>query len=393
MPEAGRPRRTHRILDPPKGQCPVNALDGRLGVMHVVLSLRPGGTERLVVEMARRAGPSVRASICCLDERGAWADEAERDGVPVTVLGRRPGFRPGLGFRLAAAARAHRARVLHCHQYTPFVYGVLAKCTNPGLRIVFTEHGRLADSPPSPRRRVANAFFGRAAGHFFAVSDELRRFLEREGFPAGRLRVLPNGIDIGPRPAPGSREDARRRLGIGTEAPLVGTAARLDPVKGLETLVAAFDRLRGARPDARLLVLGDGPERSALEADIARRGLGAAVTLAGHRGDVRDLLPALDLYVNSSTYEGVSLTILEAMAAEVAVVATAVGGTPEVVADGETGRLVPPRDADALFLAIDTLLGDAALRARLAGAGRRRAEERFDFERMMSMYRQAYGVK
>ncbi len=371
----------------------MSAPNGRLNVLHVVLGLTPGGTERLVVEMARRAGPSVRAAVCCLDERGAFADELESSGIPVTVLGREPGFHPGLALRIREVARAHRARVLHCHQYTPFVYGVLANSLSPAMRLVFTEHGRLADAPPSARRRLANALFGRARGEFFAVSDELRQFLEAEGFPRGRVRVLPNGIDLGPPPTRERRAAARRVLGFDGEAPLIGTAARLDPVKDLATLVRAFDDVRRKQPHAKLVIFGDGPERDRLAEEAARRGVEGSLAFAGHRADVRDLLPAFDLYVNCSTYEGVSLTILEAMAAGIPVVASAVGGTPEVVVDGATGSLVPARDATALAKAMLGLLENPETRTRFGAAGRLRAEERFDFERMMSMYRRAYGAE
>jgi glycosyltransferase involved in cell wall biosynthesis len=359
-------------------------------VLHVVLTLRPGGTERLVVDMVRRAPAWVESSVLCLDEPGPWAAALEELDVPVTALHRRSGFRPELGARIARWASAHRVDVLHCHQYTPFVYGALAKLLRPSMRLVFTEHGRLADAPPSPRRRWANAFLGRIPGRFFAVSDELRRFLEVEGFPPGRLEVLPNGIDLGPVPSAATRARAREALGAGADELLVGSAARLDPVKGLGTLIAAFARVKEEHPSARLVILGEGPERAALEREIVAQDLEDAVRLAGHRPDVRDLLPAFDLYVNSSTYEGVSLTILEAMAAALPVVATAVGGNGEVVEDGVTGVLVPSRDALRLAARMSALLDDPVRRRTLGDAGRSRAEQRFAFHRMLSMYLAAY---
>lgn len=359
-------------------------------VLHVALALNPGGAERLVVELATRAPAGVASAVCCLDERGAWADDLESRGIRVFNLGRRPGFRPGLAWRLARLAAAEGIHVLHCHQYTPFVYGALARLAHPRLRLVFTEHGRLADAPPSPRRRLANRLLSRTPGRFFAVSDELRRFLETEGFPPRRMEVLPNGIDPGPRPGAAERASARRTLGLPGDASVIGTAARLDPVKDLPRLVEAFAAVRAAHPAARLVILGDGPERGAIEAARDRVGAGDAVLLPGHRADVRTLLPGFDLYVNCSTYEGVSLTILEAMAAGLPVAATAVGGTPEVVVDGATGRLVPPRDTAALAAALAGILADPARAAGLGEAGRRRMEERFSFDAMMSMYVKAW---
>lgn len=366
------------------------APERRVRVLHVVLSLHPGGTERLVVDMVRRAPSWVDPRVICLDDAGPWAGSLEEMDVPVVALHRRPGFQPSLGLRIARLAAAQDVDVLHAHQYTPFAYAALAKLLRPKLRLVFTEHGRLADAPPSQRRRFANAFLGRVPGRFFAVSDELRRFLEAEGFPAGRFEVLPNGIDLGAVPSAAARSQARETLGIREDALLVGTAARLDPVKGLDVLLAAFALVRAQHATARLVILGEGPERAALERAIAVRDLSSAVRLTGHRADVRDLLPGFDLYVNSSTYEGVSLTILEAMAAALPVVATAVGGNGEVVEDQRTGVLVPARDPEALARTVAMLLGDPVRRRALGDAGRIRVEQRFAFERMMSMYLAAY---
>jgi glycosyltransferase involved in cell wall biosynthesis len=361
-----------------------------LRVLHVALALNPGGAERLVVDLASRAPAGIEAAVCCLDEVGSWARGLQERGVPVIALGRRPGFHPSLALRLARILSARQVDVLHCHQYTPFVYGSLAKLLRPRTRLVFTEHGRLSDAAPSTRRRRANAWLGRIPGRFFAVSDELRGFLEAEGFPAGRLEVLPNGIDPGSPPAAADRVRSRAALDLPEGVPVVGTAARLDPVKDLPSLVAAFARLRERLPSVRLVVVGDGPERGRIEREVSSRGLAAAVSLPGHRADVRALLPGFDLYVNCSTYEGVSLTILEAMAAGLPVVATRVGGTPEVVVDGETGLLVPPRDDAALEAALADLLADRERRIRLGAAGRARVEQRFAFDRMMSMYRKAW---
>src|SRR4051794_805843 len=118
------------------------------GIAQVVLSLSPGGTERLVIELSKRTRNAVRVVIC-LDEEGAWSPELEAHGIPVVALRRQPGFRPGLGLKIARTARQFGASILHCHHYSPFVYGKIAAAVMPGLRVVFTEHGRLSDGPPS----------------------------------------------------------------------------------------------------------------------------------------------------------------------------------------------------------------------------------------------------
>ena len=358
-------------------------------VLQVVLSLHPGGTERLVVELARRLAGRATTMVCCLDEAGTWGEELATSGVPVVALGRRPGFRPRLGLRIAAAAAAHRADVIHCHHYSPFVYACVSRLAYGGARLLFTEHGRLADAPPSPRRRAANALLARLPDRVFTVSEDLRRHLVSEGFAPGQVTVVHNGIDVPPLPPPHARAEARAALGFPADALVLMTVARLDPVKDLGSLLASGSMLSEHYPGVRLAIVGDGPERPALEADAARRGLGEPERFTGHREDVRALLAAADIYVNSSTFEGVSLTILEAMAAALPVVATQVGGTPEVVT-AEAGVLVRPRDPVALAAALTRLARDEQARLALGRGGRRRVEERFTLDRMVQTYFDVY---
>ena len=264
--------------------------------------------------------------------------------VPVDSLSRQPGFRPALALELARVMKERQIDVVHCHHYSPYVYGLLATVRHPRVRLVFTEHGRLSDAAPSRKRRIVNPLLARWPARLYAVSADLKRHMVAEGFPARRLNVIYNGIDAGERPKAAQRQAARQSLGVPQDAFVVGTVGRLDPVKNLPALLRAHAALVAEQPAARLVIVGDGPERGALEAEVQRLGLGATVMLTGYRSDVRAIMPAFDVYANTSTYEGVSLTILEAMAAALPVVATRVGGNPEVVVDHETGRLVASRD-------------------------------------------------
>jgi glycosyltransferase involved in cell wall biosynthesis len=357
-----------------------------LRVMQVVLSLTAGGTERLVIEIVRSLQrQSVESVVCCLDEEGAWAEEMTRIGVPVIALGRRSGFRPGLGCTIARLAARYRVDVLHCHHYTSFVYGQIAALMKPGLRVVFTEHGRLSDSAPSRKRRLVNPLLGRLPAAIYAVSEDLGRHMVAEGFPAARVQVLHNGIDPGRHTSGEARRLARRTLDLPDAAFVIGTVARLDPVKDLATSLEAFAMLRAHIGGARLVIVGDGLERQSLEEAGDRLGINDAVVWTGHRQDVRSLLPAFDLYVNSSIHEGVSLTILEAMAASIPIVATRVGGNPEVV-DLDTGLLVTPRSAADLALALRALASDPIRRRRMGEAARARVKTAFSLDRMVAAY-------
>ena len=361
-------------------------------VMHVALSLSPGGAERMVIEIAKRLSPRHRTVVCCLDEPGAWAGEVEAHGMAVVALGRPPGFRPEVALQIAEVAAAHRVSILHCHQYSSFVYGQLAALRRRRLRVIFTEHGRFSDAPPSIKRRLVNPVFGRLPDAICAVSEELRRHMIAEGFPPGRVEVIPNGVEPGPRATLMDRLQARRALGVDEGAFVVGTAARLDPVKDLTTLVGAFRLLSARVAGARLVIMGDGPERVRLTEAAARAGLGDVVVFAGQRTDLRQLLPGLDVYVNCSTSEGVSVTILEAMAASLPVVATRAGGNPEVVNDGHTGRLIGVRSPQALAAALDALAAAPGQRARLGSAGRARVERHFAMDGVAGAYARKYSA-
>jgi len=357
-------------------------------VLQVVLSLNPGGTERLVLELVKRLHPRIPMAVCCLDERGSWAAELDGRCDGVVSLGRRPGFRPTLGQAIANQVRRHRASVVHAHHYSSFVYAALARLWLPRTRVVFTEHGRVSDAPPALKRKVVNQVLAKLSSATFAVSADLRAHLVHEGFPARAVDVVYNGIEVGPLPTSEDRRAARERLGVPEDAVLIGTVARLDVVKNLETLIRAMAALRATTP-ASLLIVGDGPEREALGAAAGAAGVAAAVTFLGHRDDARRWLAACDIYANSSVSEGVSLTILEGMAAGLPVVATRVGGTPEVL-DDTCGRLVPARNVERLAGALQELAAAPGLRRALGLAARARAEQQFTLDRMVGTYQAVY---
>ncbi len=357
--------------------------------MQLVLSLSPGGTERLVIEIVRALAPQIESIVCCLDEPGAWAAELAELGVPVIALSRQPGFHPGLAIRLARVLKDREIDIVHCHHYSPYVYGLLASLLKPSVQLVFTEHGRLSDAPPSLKRRLINPVLSRWPGKLCAVSADLKNHMVAEGFPAKRVGVTYNGIDPGHRPTPFQRSAARALLGVPEEAFVVGTVGRLDPVKNLHLLLQAHAFLVSKHPQLRTVIVGDGAEREGLERHARSLGISDSVMFAGYRSDVRLLMSAFDVYANTSTYEGVSLTILEAMATALPVVATRVGGNPEVVIDQETGLLVPGI-AGAVADAIGGLVHDGRRRRVMGDAGRFRVKRHFSITRMVEEYAGVY---
>lgn len=357
-------------------------------VLQVVLSLNPGGTERLVIEICKRLAQQVDSFVCCLDEPGEWAAELAALDIPVSALGRGSGFQPGLSRAIARMIESHAIDVVHCHHYSPYVYGLFASALTK-TPLVFTEHGRLSDAAPSLKRRLVNPVLSAIGGRICAVSADLKRHMVAEGFPERRVHVVHNGIDPGRRATAAQHRAAREALGIAHDAFVIGSVGRLDPVKNLGALIEAQSLLLQAFPASRVVIVGDGPERQALEAQAAGLGIADAVTFAGYRSDVRELMAAFDVYANTSTYEGISLTILEAMAAGLPVIATPVGGNPEVVVQHETGLLVPAR-ARSIADAIAPLVDDPQRRRVIGDAGRWRVLRHFSIARMVGDYANFY---
>jgi glycosyltransferase involved in cell wall biosynthesis len=359
-------------------------------VLQVVLSLNPGGTERLVIDLVHHLrAHAVESVVCCLEEAGSWASQLTSAGVRVVSLQRRAGFSPDVARRLARVMVEHGIHVVHAHHYSPFVYAQLGALRAGNRRVVFTEHGRLSDAPPSTKRQIVNPLLGRLPAAIFAVSHDLRRYMIDEGLPCDRVRVLHNGISPEPLPTEAVRSQARSALELDPSRIVVGTVARLDPVKDLGTLIEAFGLLHRRSADTHLVIVGDGTERASLADKIAALGLNAAVTLTGHHESPRMLLPGFDVYVNSSVHEGLSVTILEAMSAALPVVATHVGGNPELVS-ADTGSIVPPRDPAAMGQVLNELAADRSLRKAYGAAGRARVESCFTFEQMALAYLQSY---
>jgi glycosyltransferase involved in cell wall biosynthesis len=208
--------------------------------------------------------------------------------------------------------------------------------------------------------------------------------------PRERTEVIPYGLDTA-RFAPRDRTEARAALGLSPESRVVGTVGRLNAQKGHTYLLQAAERLAERRSDIEWVIAGDGELRARIEDEARLRGLEHHVRFLGHRKDVPEILAALDVFVLSSNFEGMCFAVAEALAVGVPVVATDVGGVSQSVVDGETGLLVPPRDATALADAIERLVDDGDAATRLGRAGRKRVEELYDLSKMAAATERLYA--
>jgi glycosyltransferase involved in cell wall biosynthesis len=361
-------------------------------VCQVLHSLSIGGAEVLAAELARRLGDRYRFVFACLDELGPLGEQLRREGVQVEVLGRKAGFDVRCVRRLAEFARAQQVDVIHAHQYTPFFYSRAPGTLLRRPPVLFNEHGRFHPDYPRPKRIVFNRIFLRRCDRVVGVGNAVREALNRnEGIPARRVEVIYNGADLEKFSRdPVSRERARREMDVAEGEFAVIQVARLDYLKDHGTALRTIERVVAKHRQARLILVGDGPERPTIEKEIAARRLNGVVRLLGQRRDVPQLLAGADAFLLTSISEGIPVTFIEAMGARLPIVSTKVGGVTEVVEDGETGLLANAADDVVLAEALVRLMEDSRLKVRLGEAGRLRAERLFSETQMHAAYAKVY---
>ncbi len=350
-------------------------------VAHVIEAMHTGGAESLVIEHVRRAGPGVRSLVVALNRGGPAMDQAVAARADTVVLGKGGARATGL-FRLVSLLRAHRVDVVNAHNPVGAFYGTVAARLAGVPAVVRTEHSIHYAGRGGRLYQGIEPWLTRGADRVVCVCDASRRSLApRAPGLESRFVTVYNGISDAPPVAPAA--DVRARLGLAPGESCVLTVGSLTPQKSQDVLLDACARVRSRVPGARLFVAGEGRLRAALEAQHARLGLGDRAVFLGARLDVADLVAACDVFVLSSSREGLSVTLLEAMRASRACVATDVGGNAEAVEDGVTGRVVPVGDAAALGDAIADLLAHPGRPAALGRAGRERWERLFTAERMV----------
>lgn len=329
---------------------------------------RIGALPRIVLLYRRPfQGPAAHPLVAPARRRGLDVEQVE-DRSPLSAMAVR---------RAVKAARG--ADILHGHDYKANLVAYLAARHSRGPRRpwVATMHLHTASTARLRAYRALDLALLRRADAVFTVSKAQAAALAGRGIPAARIETAPTVLDVDAYAAAAvDRATARAAIGIGPEVPLVFAAGRLTRQKGFDVLLASVPAIRAAVPGVRILVAGDGPERAALEAAIRAGGLGDVVRCIGYVDGVSGLLAAADVVAAPSRDEGLPLLLLEALALARPVVATPVGGVPEIVEDGQTGRLVPVDDGRALAAAIVELLTHPGEAVRLGEAGRARVRER-----------------
>lgn len=360
-------------------------------VLHFITELSIGGAQvalrRLLANLDRERFDPVVA--CLYNGDGAVARQIRDLAIPVHDLGMSGQTRLDAFWRFYRLLLRERPHILHTWMFHANVPGRIIGRMAGVPYIISAE--RTMGQEDRWRRRL-NGATAPLADRVLCVSQEMAHFAAQAiGIAAAKLVVIPNGVDPADFADLPDRNRARAAYGLPATASIIGAIGRPRPVKGFNFLLDAFARLAADFPEAHLLFAGDGPDRTKLDVQAARFNLSERVTFLGDQADIPGLLPALDVLAVPSLHEGMPNVALEAMAAGLPVVASAVGGIPEVVTHGVTGLLVAPSDPVALAEALGEVLGNSSMAGAMGQAGRERVRSQFSLAKTVACTEALYG--
>ncbi len=363
-------------------------------ILYVIDKMGTGGAQRHVNVLMRKLDRTVfEPELCCLISGGVFSDELRAQGFAVEVLGlQRIYGRRALaeGLKLMRHVRDRRYDIVHNYLIAANIFGTIWGRLGGARRIITTRRDEgfsRGFSLGIVERVSVNPIVDRVV----TVSDAIGRATAQELFLSRRRVVaIPNGVDLARLEPTVDRATMRRSLGLPEDALVIGTLGRLTAIKGLDIFLRACAAVMREVPAARAVLGGEGPDLDDLRALAATLGIADKVCFLGLRQDVADLLHAFDIYACTSHTEGISNSVLEAMACRCPIVATRVGGNLEILVDGETGWFVPSGDVDATAGAILRLARDPELRRRFGDAARKRVEREYDVSIMTRRYESLY---
>lgn len=362
----------------------------QMRVVHVVLSMDVGGLERVVLDLVREGrAAGQQLTVVCLEHPGALAPQIESLGVNVLSTGKRPGLSLRTVANLRRVLLNLRPDIIHTHQLGALAHVRAAFYGRKRPAVVHTEHGK--HYAQRRRNRLLGRFGSGGADRFFCVSGDVAAEVRNcRVAPACRISVVPNGIDVAKFAYPKDDRNVRKELGISDDAPIIGTVGRLAEVKRQDILIRGFVEIARQFPKAHLMLVGDGPLGGQLRGLAADLGVAEKVHFAGYQAEPAAFVRAMNVFALTSRSEGMPLSVLEAWAAGVPVVASRVGGLTELIGQNSTGLLFDNGDVTGFSDSVVRLLRDGDLRQEIITAARHRVETEFDLRVMAGRYHTAY---
>ncbi|MBW8191622.1 glycosyltransferase family 4 protein [Neiella marina] len=363
----------------------------KLKVLHLTYDMRIGGTEMVIKNIIEGSAPDkVEMSIFCIESPlGPWGKELQQSGTAIFCHERQPGFDRSLIKAIRQHLKRQQIDIIQCHQYTPWVYGALAAL---GLKtkIIFTEHGRFFPDCSSWKRRLINPWLVRATDAVTAISKATKQALvEFEFIPERKIEVIYNGIHR-LRLDASAVQATKESLGIPDDAKVVGTVARLDPIKNQVMMVKAFRKVLEKAPNTYLLIVGDGEMRETLGQLVEELSISRQVIFTGYISAPANYIATMDLFLLSSLSEGTSMTLLEAMSLGKPCVVTDAGGNAEIIEHQANGLVSANDDIDDFAQKLAQILSDPTMAQKMSQNAFKRFDDLFTNRQMNLAYQGLY---
>ncbi len=365
--------------------------DTKIKILHITFNMGIGGTEQVIRQIIENSdAEKFIHEILCIDGTiGSLGQALQEKDIHVESVKRQAGTDFKLIQFIRRLIKQRKINVLHCHQYTPYFYGVLAAWWTE-TRVIFTEHGRFYPDRHNFKRRFINPILVLATDYITAIAKSTADAVAKyEYMPRNKIQVIYNGIkeiDIGNK----TRDDLLSELGLPSDYRYIGTISRLEPIKNQTMMINAFFKVKQQIPDIRLILIGDGAMMQQLKNLAETLDIQDDVIFTGFIDNPQKYISLFEVFLLSSFSEGTSMTLLEAMSLAKPCVVTNVGGNPEIVKDGETGLLVASDNVDFFAEAVLTLLAGQKLMITCGKVGRKYFLKEFSIKQMVDSYQAIY---
>lgn len=366
-------------------------MDSKVKILHVTFDMTIGGAQQVIRQLIENMdAEQFESEVVCIDNQlGGIGKILVQQGVKIHLLQRKAGLDLNLILELRKLIKKSRVNILHCHQYTPYFYGLLASIMS-GAKVVFTEHGRFYPDYGTWKRKLLNRVFSLFTAKITSISEATKKALVvHENFRPEKIQVLYNGI-LDKSDIIVDKAELKKQFSIPGDAFLFGTISRLQPIKNQSLMIRAFKQIHAEQADTHLLIVGDGEIRSELESLVDTLGISTHVTFAGFQEDPYKFHSIIDVFLLPSFSEGTSMTLLEALSFSTPCVVTNVGGNPEIILDNECGLVVPSDDLVSLVDTLRKVMKTPGLMSSLQINARDRYLSHFTVDNMVNQFISIY---